>query len=76
MSDVTENKKFWKSIKSLFTEKNKTTNSIILSENNQTVREGKAISQIFNTCFTNVTKGIKLRQIDESQRLKTKKTVG
>ena len=76
MSDVTENKKFWKSIKSLFTEKNKTTNNIILSENNQTVREGKAISQIFNTCFTNVTKGIKLRQIDESQRLKTKKTVG
>ena len=76
MNDVTENKKFWETIKPLFTEKNKTTNNIILSENNQTVREDKAICQIFNTCFTNVTKGIKLRQIDESQRLKTKKTVG
>ena len=38
-----------------------------MSENNQTVREGKAICQIFNTYFTNVTKGLKLQQVDESQ---------
>ena len=44
----------------------KTTNNIILSENNQTVREDKAICQIFNTYFTNVTKGLKLRQEDGS----------
>ena len=67
VNDVTENKKFWKTIKSFFTEKNKTTNNIILSKNNQTVREDKAICQIFNTYFTNVTKGLKLRQVDESQ---------
>ena len=67
MNDVTENKKFWKTIKPFFTEKNKTTNNIILTENNQTVREDKAICQIFNTYFTNVTKGLKLRQVDESQ---------
>ena len=64
---MTENKKLWKTIKHFFTEKNKTTNNIILSENNQTVREDKAICQIFNTYFTNVTKGLKLRQVDESQ---------
>ena len=40
---VTENKKFWKTIKPLFTEKKKTTNNIILTENNQTVMEDKAI---------------------------------
>ena len=67
VNDVTENKKFWKTIKPFFTEKNKTTNNIILTENNQTVREDKAICQIFNTYFTNVTKGLKLRQVDESQ---------
>ena len=67
MNDVTENKKFWKTIKPLFTEKNKTTNNIILTENNQTVREDKAICQIFNIYFTNVTKGLKLQQVDESQ---------
>ena len=67
MNDVTENKKFWKTIKPFFTEKNKTTNNIILTENNQTVREDKAICQIFNTYFTNVSKGFKLQQVDESQ---------
>ena len=67
VKDVSENKKFWKTIKPFFTEKNKTTNNIILTENNQTVREDKANCQIFNTYFTNVTKGLKLRQVDESQ---------
>ena len=64
MNYVTENKKFWKTIKPFFTEKSKTTDNIILSENNQTVREDKAIGQIFNTYFTNATKSLKLRQID------------
>ena len=67
VNDVTENKKFWKTVKPFLTEKNKTTNNIILTENNQTVREDKAICQIFNTYFPNVTKGLKLRQVDESQ---------
>ena len=67
MNEVTNNKKFWRTIKPLFTDKNKTTTNIILTENNQTVREDKAICQIFNTYFTNVTKGLKLRQVDESQ---------
>ena len=64
VNEVTE---FWKTIKLFFTEKDKTTNNIILTENNQTVREDKAICQIFNTYFTNVTKGLKLLQVDESQ---------
>ena len=65
VNDITENKKFWKTIKPFFTEKNKVTNNIILSENNQTVREGKVICQIFNTYFTNFSKDLKLRQVDE-----------
>ena len=67
MNDVTENKKFWKTIKLFFTEKNKTTTNIILTENNQTVMEDKAICQVCNTYFTNATNGLKLRQVDESQ---------
>ena len=57
---------FWETIKPFFTEKNKTTSNMILTENNQTVREDKMICQIFNIYFTNVTKGLKLRQVDES----------
>ena len=67
VNHVTKNKKFLKTIKPFFTEKNKTTNNIILTENNQTVREDKAICQIFNIYFTNVTKGLILRHVDESQ---------
>ena len=67
MKDVTENKQFWETIKPFFPEKNKTANNIILAENNQTVREDKTICQIFNTYFINVTKGLKLQQVDESQ---------
>ena len=67
MKDVTENKQFWRTIKPFFTEKGKTTNNIILTENNQTVREDRKICQIFNTYFTNITKDLKLRQVDESQ---------
>ena len=66
VNDVTENKKFLKTIKPFFTEKNKTTTNIILAENNQTVRGNKVIYQIFNTYFTNVTKCLNLRQINES----------
>ena len=67
MNDITENKEFWKTINLSFTEKNKTTTNIILTKNNQAIKEDKAICQIFNTYFSNVTKGLKLRQVDESQ---------
>ena len=67
LNDISENKMFWKTIKPFLTEKNKTINNIILTESNQTVREDKAICQIFNTYFTDVTKDLKLRLVDESQ---------
>ena len=74
--NVTENKKrCWKTIKPFFTEKKtvknfftdkaKTSYNIILTENNQTVRKGKQIYQTFNKCFTNATKGLKLRQAEK-----------
>ena len=74
LNDISENKMFWKTIKPFLTEKNKTTNNIILTESNQTVREDKAICQIFNTYFTNITKGLKLRQVDESQCLENEES--
>ena len=72
VNDIAENKKFWKTIKLFFTAKNKATANIILTKNNQTVREDKAIYQILNIYFTNVTKGFKLWQVDESQAFENK----
>ena len=68
MKDITENKQFWKTIKPFFKEKNKTTNNIILTKK----REDKTICLIFNTYFTNVTKGLKLLKVDESQSFENK----
>ena len=49
---VTENKQFWKTLKTFFIEKSKTTNNIILTVNNPTVRKDKTISQILNSkCY-------------------------
>ena len=67
MKDVTENKQFWTTIKPFFTEKSKTTNNIMLTENNQPVREEKKNCQIINTYFKNVVKVLNIRQADESQ---------
>ena len=40
---------------------------MVLTQNNQTVREVKAICQIFNIFFTNaIPKDLNLRQVDES----------
>ena len=45
-------------MKPFFTDKTKTSDNIILTENNQTARKDKQICQIFNKCFANVTKGL------------------
>ena len=67
VNDVTGNKEFWTTIKPFFTEENKTTTKIILTKNNLIVRKDKTICQIFNTYLPNVTKGLKLGQVDKSQ---------
>ena len=56
--------------KTFFIEKYETSGSIILSEKNLTVSEYK---KIFDTYFTNVTKGLKQRQADKCQSSEKKK---
>ena len=69
VKNVTENKCFWKTIKPFFTDKTKNGNNIILTENYQTLKEDEKISKIFNIYFTNVTKGLKFRQVDKTQSI-------
>ena len=76
VKDVTENKHLWRTIKPFFTDKTKNSNNIILTENIQTIREDEKICKIFNTYFTNVTKGLKLRQVDKIQPFKNEESCG
>ena len=43
VKDLTENKRFWKTIKPFFTDETRNSNNIILTENYQTLREDEKI---------------------------------
>ena len=62
INEITDNRKFWKTVKPFFTDKCKTTNNIILTEKNETLNDNKKNSNTFNEYFTNITKGLNLRE--------------
>ena len=53
---MTDKRKFWKTVKPFFTNNCKTTNNIILTENNETLNDNKKT----NEYFTKITKGSNL----------------
>ena len=65
---VTENNRFWKTIKPFYIYEPKNSNNI-LNENYQTIREDEKICKMFCTYFVNVTKGHKFRQVDKTQSI-------
>ena len=60
INEITDNRKFWKTVKPFFTDKCKTTNNIILTEKNEALSDNQEISNTFKECFTNITKGLHL----------------
>ena len=62
ISEITDNRKFWKTVKPFLTDKCKTTNNIILTEEDETLNDNKKISNTFNEYFANITKGLNLRE--------------
>ena len=56
MNSVTDNKKFWRTVKPLFTDKVQTSSSITLVENEKIITNDSEIAEIFNEFFTNITK--------------------
>ena len=61
INKITDNRKFWKTVKPFFTDKCNTTNNI-LTEKNETLYGNKKISNTFNEYFTNITKGLNLSE--------------
>ena len=75
IKDVTENQRFWKTIKPFFTDKTKNSNNI-LTENYQTIREDEKICKIFNTFLPMPPKASRFDKQIKPYRLKMKKVVG
>ena len=63
----------WKTVKPFFREKVKTSNITGLTENNKPANENMKICEIFNTYFTNITKGVNLRVAEKDYSLKMRK---
>ena len=75
VKDVTEDNRFWKTIKPFYIYETKNSNNI-LNENYQTIREDEKICQIFYIYFTNVTKGLKFRKADKTQSIENEGSCG
>ena len=62
MSEITDNRKYWKTVKHFFTDKRKASNKITFTVKNQALNDNKKISNMFNEYFANITKGLNLRK--------------
>ena len=62
INEITDERKFWKTVQPFFTDKCKTTNNIILREKKETLNDNKNISNTLNEYFTNITKSLNLRE--------------
>ena len=73
VKSISDNKKFWKTIKPFFSNKGLNTNNMMLVEDNEIVREEEIIANIMNNYFTNITTLLKLKptKIDSKANLES-----
>ena len=66
IKNLTDNRKFWKSVKPLFNDKAKTSSTIVLMENDEIVSEDQAVATILNDYFSNITKSLNIADNNEN----------
>ena len=66
ISDLSDNKKFWKTIKPYFTNKGLNSNKLLLKEKGNLVSNEKQLATIMNSFFINITIGLELKEDNES----------
>ena len=57
VKDLSDNRKFWKTIKPVFIKKGLNSNKLMLKENNQLITEEKESATVINTFFVNIAEG-------------------
>ena len=60
VKSISDNKRFWKTIKPFFSNKGLNTNNMMLVEDNEIVREEEIIANIMNNYFINITQDTKI----------------
>ena len=64
--DITDNKRFWNTIKPFISEKSKSSNKVILVENDEIIKNKKDIANTMNSHFTNISKSLNLKIQEKS----------
>ena len=70
---IKDTKKFWKTVKPLFSNISKTANTIILHENIRIIKHNKKVSHTLNKYLTNLTKTLKLKKTSPALKNKSLK---
>ena len=65
---ITDNKKFWKTVKPLFSDKIKTQNKIVLVYNDDVISDDRQIAEIFNNYFVTVTETLGIAENLDNDR--------
>ena len=60
LKDFTDSRKFWKTVKPIFTDTVQVFQSINLIENGEFVSKDLAIAEVLKYCFTNITKELEV----------------
>ena len=70
---ISDNKRFWETMKSFFSNKGLNTNNMMLVEDNEIVRKEELIANIMNNSFTKITSHLKLKptKIDPKANLES-----
>ena len=66
VKDLSDNRKFWKTIKPFFSNKGLNSNKLMLKENNRLITEEKELATVMNTFFVNITESLDLKKDDDS----------
>ena len=60
IKDFTDNRNFWRSVKLLFSDKVKTSSTILLMENEKIVSEDRAVVDILNEYFSTISESLNI----------------
>ena len=67
VKDLSDKRKFWKTIKPYFSNKSSNSNKLLLKEKSSLVSDGKEIATIINNFFINITKDLELKKDSKSK---------
>ena len=60
LSNVTDNRKFWNTVRPLFANKIKVKNKITLNEDSKSTKDDQQVANIFNSFFVNTASSLKI----------------